>query len=86
LKLHDLTFSQDEKEFTCVSSHYILIYSLEKLREKMAKDIYAEQSSTSQKSISNKEVIYTGRDSNLIYCGYHSKGVLLVISAIKKVF
>ena len=51
----------------------------------MAKDIYSDSKNESdQKIISNKEVIYTGRDSNLVYCNYHSKGVLVVASSSKK--
>lgn len=81
-----MAFSIDEKEFSCVSSKYILIYSFDKLCEKMAKDIYADDKNEgSKRIISNKDVIYTGRDSNLVYCSYHTKGVLVVASStIKK--
>ena len=51
----------------------------------MAKDIYTDsKNDESNRIISNKEVIYTGRDSNLVYCSYHSKGVLVVASSNTK--
>ena len=31
LKVHDMAFSMDEKEFSCVAKKYILIYSFDKL-------------------------------------------------------
>lgn len=81
-----MCFSMDEKEFTCVSSKYIVIYSLDKICEKQSKSIFSENNKDSrEKGVATKEVIYTGRDSNIVCCEYHDKGVLLVAStSIKK--
>ena len=52
----------DEKEFSCVSSRYILIYSFDKISEKPAKNILLEnRNSSCQQTVAAKEVIYTGR-------------------------
>ncbi len=37
-----------------------------------------------ERTVATKEVIYTGRDSNLVYCDYHDKGVLLVATTSLK--
>jgi len=37
-----MCISMDEKEFACVSSKYIVIYSFDKLCEKQSKNIFAE--------------------------------------------
>ena len=42
LKIHDLCFSFDEKEFACISSRYILLYSFDNIREKPSKNLYSE--------------------------------------------
>ena len=55
LRVHDMAFSMDEKEFSCVAKKYILIYSFDKLCEKMAKDIYADsRNDEMNRIISNK--------------------------------
>lgn len=85
LKIHDMSFSFDEKEFACVSSRYILIYSFDKISEKASKNIYIEAGrEDSELAVATKEVIYTGRESNLVYCAYVEKGVLVVGASVKK--
>lgn len=49
LKVHDMCFSMDEKEFTCVSSKYIVIYSLDKICEKQSKSIFSESNKDSRR-------------------------------------
>jgi hypothetical protein len=40
LMIHDMCFSEDERELTCITSKYILIYSMDKLEQKVAKNIF----------------------------------------------
>lgn len=85
LRIHDMCFSFDQKEFSCVSSRYILIYSFEKICEKPSKNLYSDiEKDTKEQTIATKEVIYTGRESNLVYCRYHEKGVLVIGASVKK--
>jgi hypothetical protein len=80
-----MSISKDEKEFTCVSSKYLVIYSFDKICEKQSKNIFAETGrEPKERTIATKEVIYTGQDSNLVYCEYVDKGLLLVASTSTK--
>lgn len=80
-----MCISMDEKEFTCVSSKYIVIYSFDKICQKQSKNIFMETGKeVKDRNVATKEVIYTGRDTNLVYCDYLDKGVLLVASTSLK--
>lgn len=62
-----------------------MIYSVEKISERESKNIYIESGRESnERTVATKEVINTGRDSNLVYCDYHDKGVLVVATTLTK--
>jgi hypothetical protein len=39
-----------------------------------------------ERTIATKEVIYTGQDSNLVFCEYVDKGLLLVATTSNKIY
>jgi hypothetical protein len=77
-----MSISVDEKEFACVSGKYIVVYSFEKICGKVQEG--GISSSAREDNIAAREVIYTGRDSNLVYCEYVDKGLLLVATTSPK--
>lgn len=40
MKPHDIAFSEDEKEFVVVTAKHIMLYSMDNLTEKLARNIY----------------------------------------------
>ena len=85
MKPHDIAFSEDEKEFVVVTIKHVMLYSIDNLAEKLARNIYEiEDERKEKKTEQPKEVIYMGRDVNLTYCKYTRKN-LLVVAGTKKI-
>jgi hypothetical protein len=62
-----------------------MLYSIDTLGEKQARNIYEfQEDKNEKKSQPPKEVIYMGRDVNLTYCKYTRKN-LLVVGGTRKV-
>lgn len=40
MKIHDACLSEDERELTCICSHYVLVYSMDKLEKKVTSNIF----------------------------------------------
>ena len=40
MKPHDIAFSEDEKEFVVITAKHIMLYSMDNLTEKLARNIY----------------------------------------------
>lgn len=40
MKPHDIAFSEDEKEFVVVTTKHVMLYSVDNLAEKQARNIY----------------------------------------------
>ncbi len=38
--MHDVCLSEDERELSCVCSHYVLVYSMDKLEKKVTNNVY----------------------------------------------
>lgn len=80
--IHDVCLSEDERELSCVGARYVLMYSMDRLEMKVSNNIYTffESSPDSEKvtKVAPKEVIYMGPDTNLTYCTYSHRNVLIV--------
>ncbi len=85
MKPHDIAFSEDEKQFVVVTAKHIMLYSMDQLGQKLARNIYEIQEEKKEKKTEQpNEVIYMGRDVNLTYCKYTRKN-LLVVAGTRKV-
>ncbi len=88
LLIHDMSFSMNDREFACVSSKYIMIYSMDTISEKRAGDIFSiyqeNAMEVEEQSLTPSEMIHIGRDTNLFYCKYHPKNYLVVAGTNKK--
>ncbi len=64
VRVHDVCLSEDERELSCVSSKYVVIYSMERLEMKVNNNIYTfyENAADSGKvtRLPPKEIIYMG--------------------------
>ena len=40
MKPHDIAFSEDEKEFVVVTTKHVMLYSMDNLAQKLARNIY----------------------------------------------
>jgi hypothetical protein len=82
MRVHDVCLSEDERELSCVTSKYVVIYSMERLEMKVNNNIYTffETAADSGKvtRLPPKEIIYMGIETNLTYCAYQHKNVLVV--------
>ena len=83
-----MTFSENDREFACISGKYIVMYSMDTICEKVSGNIFAVYGDKEDESLKNKlspaEVIYIGRDTSLFYCRYHPKNYLVVAGTNKK--
>ena len=82
MRIHDACLSEDERELSCVTSKYVVVYSMDRLEMKVHSNIFTffEGGSESSKvsRLPPKEIIYMGIDTNLTYCNYQHKNVLVV--------
>jgi hypothetical protein len=80
--IHDVCLSEDERELSCVGARYVLVYSMDRLEMKVSNNIYTffENNPDAEKvtKVAPKEVIYMGPDTNLTYCTYSHRNVLIV--------
>lgn len=87
VRVHDVCLSEDERELSCVTSKYVVIYSMERLEMKVNNNIYTfyENAADSGKvtRLPPKEIIYMGIETNLTYCSYQHKNVLVVAGSSK---
>lgn len=87
MKVHDVCLSEDERELCCVTSKYVVIYSMDRLEMKVNNNIYTffEGGAESNKvtRLPPKEIVYMGIDTNLTFCSYQHKNVLVVAGSSK---
>ncbi len=82
MRIHDVCLSEDEREITCVTSKYIVIYSMDRLEMKVTNNIFTffetEKESSEVIKLPPKEIIYMGIETNLTFCKYQHKNLLVV--------
>ena len=87
MQIHDVCLSEDERQLSCVGANYLLIYSMQKLEKKAAKNIftfYKANIETDQLEVAEpKEVLYLGVETNLTHCSYLIHNVLTVAGTVK---
>lgn len=87
LKMHDVCLSEDERELSCVCSHYVLVYSMDKLEKKVTNNVYTLYKTSTEADkvlvLEPKEVLYLGGEANLTHCSYQSRNVLVVAGHFK---
>lgn len=78
----------NDREFACVSSKYVMVYSMDTISEKVAGNIFSIYEENPQESehrnLAPREMIHIGRDTNLFYCKYHPKNFLVLAGTNKK--